>query len=271
MSATLSTESRAAAFERIRTLYDAWSPEFVAAAGTTFQSGLVKASADAPEDPDASTRLCAAAAGVRDGDALLDAGCGVGGPAVALLEAFPHSTLAGVTLSPVQARMAEALAAERGVSARASFAVADYHELPFPDAAFDVAFFFECTGYSPDPAALYREAVRVLKPGGRVYVKDVFRNAARLDADDERRMAAFDDLWACVRSGSLAEAEAHAKAAGLRVATRIYPHVGTHRFVGAMLGPDGRLNAFGRGFANSFAPIVFAELCGVKSPEVSTP
>ena len=197
MGAGLSNESRAEAFGRIRALYDAWSPEFVAAAGTTFQSGLVKASADAREDPDASTRMCAAAAGMHDGDALLDAGCGVGGPAVALLQAYPHATLAGVTLSPVQAAMANQLALDRGVAARARFAVADYHELPFADATFDVVFYFECTGYSPDPAALYREAARVLKPGGRVYVKDVFRRATDLDAEPS---SAWSPLTRCGRA-----------------------------------------------------------------------
>lgn len=251
---------------RVAAFYDAWSPEFARAAGTTFQSGLAKASAEAAEDPDESTRLCARAAGLCDGDAILDAGCGVGGPAVALLQAYPRCQLLGVTLSPVQAAMAAALAEQAGVGHRARFAVADYHAVPAPDAAFDAIFFFECTGYSPDPAALYREAFRLAKPGGRVYVKDVFAKSSALTDDEAVSMRQFDQLWACWRTGSLDEAAEHARSAGFAVSTRTYPHAGFARFLGAMIGSEGRLNAFGRGFLNTFAPIVFGELIGEKSP-----
>ncbi len=249
---------------RIARFYDRWSPAFVAAAGHTFQSGLVKAADTDREDPDASTRLCAALAGMQDGDHVVDAGCGVGGPACALLRAFPRATLVGVTLSSVQAQMAEELARRHGVADRARFVVGDYHALPMQTGQCDRVFFFECTGYSPDPAALYCEAARVLRPGGTVYVKDVFAKALPWTEAEAEKLRAFDALWACVRTGTLAEAAAAATAAGLEVSTRLYPHVGTARFLGAMIGDDGRPNAFGRGFLDTFAPIVFGELVGAK-------
>lgn len=246
--------------ERIASFYDAWSPVFLAAAGATFQSGLVKPSADASEDPARSTRLCAEAAGLRDGERVLDAGCGVGGPAEALLEGWPGLTLDAVTLSPVQVELARARLARFGDRARVHRA--DFHALPFPDASFDVVFYFEVTGYSPDPLALYHEARRVLRPGGRVYVKDVFRAEGAVGAEADAAMAAFDALWCCARTGTLAEAAEAATRAGFEVSTRVYPHVGVARFIGALLTAGGELSEFGVGFARTFAPIAFGELIG---------
>lgn len=254
----------AGAQARIRALYDAWSPEFLAAAGSTFQSGLIKRSAESREDPDDSTRICAEAAGLVDGEHILDAGCGIGGPASALLTGYPNCTLEGVTLSPVQVSIAGDLTAACGVRDRANFRVADYHALPFEDASFDIVFFFECTGYSPFPAAMYAEAARVLRPGGRVYVKDVFRRASTLTEEEEARMVAFDQLWACARSHSLEEAAASAREAGLVATTRVYPHFGTARFLGSMFASTGALNTFGKGFVRTFAPIVFGEVIARK-------
>src|SRR5215218_11502731 len=146
----------------------------VEAAGTTLQGGLVKRSAEASVVPEASSRYLGELAGVAPGDHVLDAGCGVGGPALAIARAVPGVVVDGVTVSEVQATMARKLVAEAGLADRVRIHVADFHHLPFADASFDVAVYFEVTGYSPDRSALYRESARVLAPGGTVYVKDTF-------------------------------------------------------------------------------------------------
>jgi ubiquinone/menaquinone biosynthesis C-methylase UbiE len=232
-------------------------------AGHTLQSGLIKRRAEDREDPAESTRICAEAAGLRDGDRVLDAGCGIGGPAHALLGMGASIQLDGVTLSPVQADLARKRLAAYGDRARIQ--VADYHALPFADATFDLVFFFECTAYSSDPRALYREAARVLKPGGRVYVKDVFRVDRPLTGAETEQLRHFDSLWACTRTGTLAEAESAAASAGLSTRARSYPHVGVTRFLGAMFDPSGRLNAYGARFARTLAPIHFGELIAEKT------
>jgi len=50
----------------------------------------------------------------------------------------------------------------------------DARELPYPDATFDAAFLVTVLGEIPDQDAALRELARVLKPGGRLVVGELF-------------------------------------------------------------------------------------------------
>ncbi len=251
---------------RIQRFYAQWTQPFLTRYGTTLQAGLLKETPDSPEDPTISARLLARRAGLREGDRVLDAGCGVGGPAVAMAEAIAGLRVDGVTLSAVQAGVAETLFTASPAAGRLSVTVADYHRLPFPDGCFDVVVLFETIGYSPDLASLAAELARVLRSGGRVYVKDVFRRDP-MAPDDRRRVAAFDELWAMCSTPSLAEAgSAFARGGFADVHTEELGLVGDDRFLGAMfdLDPvDGLvLNSLGRHFLAGSAglPLLFGEI-----------
>jgi SAM-dependent methyltransferase len=228
----------------------------VEAAGTTLQGGLVKRSAEAPVTPEASSRYLAELAGVAPGDHVLDAGCGVGGPAMAIARAVPDVVIDGVTISEVQARMAREFVAEAGLANRVRVHLADFHRLPFSDASFDVALYLEVTGYSSDLAALYRESARVLRPGGTVYVKDIFCREDPLTERQCQSMTAFDELWACVSTATLSESTRAMHTAGLiDIGTREYPFVDMGHIFESMVSRDEagiRLNAFGQAFLRFF-------------------
>jgi cyclopropane fatty-acyl-phospholipid synthase-like methyltransferase len=237
----------------------------VEAAGATLQGGLVKRSGDACVDPDTSNVYLAELAGVSSDNRILDAGCGVGGPALAIAKAFSEVVIDGVTVSPVQAELARELIAAAGLTDRVRVHVSDFHRLPFPDESFDATLYFEVTGYSSDRAALYRESARVLKPDGKVYVKDLFRHEDPLSAQQRRSMTAFDRLWSCVRSPTLSETANAMQHAGLvDVETRRYPFVDMDHYYESMVcrDEDGlRLNAFGKGFfwVDPSLPVFFGE------------
>src|SRR5204863_3729570 len=90
------------------------------------------------------------------------------------------------------------------------------------------------------------------RPGGTVYVKDLFREEDPLTVGQRRSMAIFDKLWSCVRSPTLSETARAMQAAGLvDVETRQHLFVDMDHFYESMVcrGDGGiRLNAFGRAF-----------------------
>ena len=63
-------------------------------------------------------------AGVPRGARVLDIGCGLGGSAMWLADQF-ECEVTGITISPVQARMAAAKAKSRGLARRVHFQVQD--------------------------------------------------------------------------------------------------------------------------------------------------
>ncbi len=240
--------------EDVRRFYDHWSPQFVASFGPTFQAGFLKEDEAAPEDPETSTRLMANRAGIRPGYRVLDAGCGVGGPAITVASSFPGVVVCGVTVSGVQAAIGRGLIADAGMDKQVSILQGDYHALPFTDDSFDAALLFESIGYSPDRPRLLREVARVVHPGGRVYIKDVFAPAAPLTPVQSRDLRAFDQLWHLAESPRIPEVQAALIGAGCEVlASGPMDNVGNTRFWRAMVELDPvtifRVTELGEAFA----------------------
>ena len=96
---------------------------------------------------------------------ILDAGCGVGGTAIALAQTHgAHVT--GLTNCEPHVAVAKGLAEERGVGHLIEFRHGDFMDLQFPDASFDAVFNHESFCYAPDKLAYLRGIHRVLKPEG---------------------------------------------------------------------------------------------------------
>ena len=96
------------------------------------------------------------------GTRQLDAGCGEGKEHELALQL-------GADVSGFDASAA-LLDIARNRLPEGSFAEGDLEELPFEDASFDVVTGFNAFQYAADPVAALREARRVCKPGGRVFV-----------------------------------------------------------------------------------------------------
>lgn len=93
---------------------------------------------------------------------VVDLGCGIGGVGHAFKQMAPELTVIGVTNSELQ--VSHALP---GVDVR----LADMAQTGLPDACADVVMFCESFGYAP-ARRLLDEAYRLLKPGGRLCIKD---------------------------------------------------------------------------------------------------
>lgn len=100
--------------------------------------------------------------GVGPGTSLLDAGCGAG-------MALALASKLGAHISGIDASVA-LLEIARHRLPDAKFAHGDIEELPFDDNTFDVVTGFNSFQFAADPVAALKEARRVTKPGGRVFV-----------------------------------------------------------------------------------------------------
>ena len=103
----------------------------------------------------------------------LDAGCGIGLPALLLTEAVgPAGYVTGLDISAEFLLHAKEIVNKSGLSEQISLQEGDVNELPFGDDTFDWVWSSDCVGYptSEEPLPLLRELARVVKPGGSVAI-----------------------------------------------------------------------------------------------------
>jgi cyclopropane fatty-acyl-phospholipid synthase-like methyltransferase len=148
---------------------------------------------------------------IQPGERVLDAGCGVGGSSM-WLAAQRGAEVVGITLSERQVMHAGRLAAQRALGDRVRFEQADYTHTPFPAGSFDVVWAIESVCHAPDKPAFYREAVRLLRPGGRLVMADFVRAQRPLDQTGERLLHEWLDGWA-ISDLDTGEERLHAAAA----------------------------------------------------------
>ncbi|MGH2733078.1 MAG: class I SAM-dependent methyltransferase [Actinomycetota bacterium] len=119
-----------------------------------------------------ATTALADAAGLAEGDEVLDVGCGIGGPARTLAISY-GCRVTGIDITPELCEVAEDLNARVGLSDRITIRHGDALALPFEDGSFDVVWTQHVSMNIADKAALYREFARVLRPGGRLAFFDI--------------------------------------------------------------------------------------------------
>jgi ubiquinone/menaquinone biosynthesis C-methylase UbiE len=109
---------------------------------------------------------------------LLDVGTGPGLIPLSLGKARPDLAIHAVDLSANMLALAQLEACEQGVDDRIVFEQADAKALPYPDDSFDGVICHAMLHHLADPTVALKEMVRVLRPGGRMLVKDIRRPPA---------------------------------------------------------------------------------------------
>jgi cyclopropane fatty-acyl-phospholipid synthase-like methyltransferase len=135
-------------------------------------------------------------AGLKSGQKVLDAGCGIGGSSVWMAETYGVEVF-GVTISADQVQRATQNAAKRGVSHLTKFSQQDYTKIDVDAASFDVVWALESVSCALVKREFFAEAFRVLKPGGMLVLSDGFRRQRPCATqEDEALLMQFLVGWA---------------------------------------------------------------------------
>ncbi len=102
---------------------------------------------------------------IKEGDRLVDIGCGIGGPARYLAKRF-RCHVNGLDITAPFVEAANQLSELVGMEGMVEFRHGDGQELPYANEAFDGGYTQHVTMNVPNRDLFFGEAFRVLKPGG---------------------------------------------------------------------------------------------------------
>ncbi len=112
---------------------------------------------------------------------VVDIGCGNGAVSIQLVKKYPEANVVGVDYWggnwEYSKSVCEKNAQLEGVASRITFQKASASKLPFPDETFEAAvsnLTFHEVADSKDKREVIREALRVVKPGGKFTFQDLF-------------------------------------------------------------------------------------------------
>jgi arsenite methyltransferase len=157
-------------------------------------------------------RCCARFSGVGNpftagtvpvGAVVLDHACGAGMDLLlAARQAGPTGYVIGVDVTQAMVASARAAAIEAGMGHRIDLRPGLFEALPVDSNTVDVVLSNGVLNLSPDKLQVMREVVRVLKPGGQLFLADVV-----VDRDLSILARADADLWAACVSGAVKESD----------------------------------------------------------------
>lgn len=130
---------------------------------------------------------------LREGMAVVDVGCGIGGPMRRVAREAGVKVL-GVNYSEVQLAKARSLSAEAGLDHMVEYLATSFMDMgAIADDTYDRAYAIESTCHAPDKVGAFREIYRVLKPGSLFWGQEMCLTD-RFNPHDSRHLAMKQDL-----------------------------------------------------------------------------
>jgi SAM-dependent methyltransferase len=181
-------------------------------------------------------------AGLTEGEVVLDLGSGGGIDAfLAAKQVGPKGKVIGVDMTPEMLAKARENAQRVGAS-NVEFRLGEIESLPLSDRSVDVVVSNCVINLSPDKTAVFREAFRVLRPGGRLAISDIVASAPlpKHIADDPAALSgciagapAIDGLEASLAAAGFAGIHVEINQASRSLIRNWSPDSGAEHFVAA--------------------------------------
>jgi cyclopropane fatty-acyl-phospholipid synthase-like methyltransferase len=154
--------------DRVGAFYDEYHDKFMRVYGDVIQAFRTRDVAHLLDYQIAAMEL-------RPGQRVLDAGCGVAAPAIHFARQAGVQ-VDGITISQKQYETALTNIRTAGMTEQVRVVRGDYHRMTdyFPAASYDVICFLESFGHSKAKQDLLDVCWKMLKPGGLMYIKDLF-------------------------------------------------------------------------------------------------
>ncbi len=153
-------------------------------------------------------------ANIKEGEAVIDLGSGSGMDAfVAALKVGPRGKIVGVDMTDAQRAKAERLR-DRDTFSNVTFMKGYIEEVDLPDASADVVISNGVINLATEKLKVFREAARLLKPGGRLAISDIVT-----EVQLPENIVCNSTLWAACIGGAAQQDSYRTQigAAGLRV------------------------------------------------------
>lgn len=140
---------------------------------------------------------------LRDGMTILEAGCAGGLLCHLLKQQLPNAQITGLDFDTGHIDYARKKAEELGL--QCDFIPGDATKLPFEDNTFDTCYSHTVMNFC-DPQKFVSEQYRVLKPGGKMIVMDVYNRGAQpeewIPTEGCAEKELFDKIWAAASANS---------------------------------------------------------------------